>query len=51
MASDTPEGGEQLAEGTLISHLLELRTRLMRAAIAVAIVALPCLRRCRRARR
>jgi sec-independent protein translocase protein TatC len=38
----TPEG-ESLAEGTLISHLLELRTRLMRAAIAVAIVAIPCL--------
>jgi sec-independent protein translocase protein TatC len=43
MASDTPKGNEQLAEGTLISHLLELRTRLMRAALAVAIVAIPCL--------
>jgi sec-independent protein translocase protein TatC len=38
----TPEG-ESLAEGTLISHLLELRDRLMRAAIAVGIVAVPCL--------
>ena len=34
---------EQLAEGTLISHLLELRDRLMRALIAVAICAAPCL--------
>ncbi len=44
MASPEPEGErESLAEGTLISHLLELRTRLMRAAIAVAIAAIPCL--------
>ena len=34
---------EQLAEGTLISHLLELRDRLVRALIAVAICAAPCL--------
>lgn len=34
---------ENLAEGTLISHLLELRDRLMRCLIAVAICALPCL--------
>jgi sec-independent protein translocase protein TatC len=34
---------EQLAEGTLISHLLELRDRLLRALIAVAICAAPCL--------
>jgi sec-independent protein translocase protein TatC len=34
---------EQLAEGTLISHLLELRDRLMRCLIAVAICAVPCL--------
>jgi sec-independent protein translocase protein TatC len=33
---------EKLAEGTLLSHLLELRTRLMRAVIAVAIVFIPC---------
>jgi sec-independent protein translocase protein TatC len=32
---------EPLLEGTLISHLLELRTRLMRAFIAVAIVFVP----------
>jgi sec-independent protein translocase protein TatC len=34
---------EQLAEGTLISHLLELRDRLIRALIAVAICAAPAL--------
>ena len=44
MASTEPERErESLAEGTLISHLLELRTRLIRAAIAVAIVAIPCM--------
>ena len=44
MAATEPEGDrESLAEGTLISHLLELRTRLVRSAIAVAIVAAPCL--------
>jgi sec-independent protein translocase protein TatC len=32
---------EKLAEGTLISHLLELRNRLIRALIAVGIVFLP----------
>ncbi len=34
---------ENLAEGTLISHLLELRDRLVRCLIAVAICAAPCL--------
>ncbi|HTV77778.1 MAG TPA: twin-arginine translocase subunit TatC [Steroidobacteraceae bacterium] len=34
---------EELAEGTLISHLLELRNRLMRAMIAVIIVLIPCI--------
>lgn len=34
---------EDLAEGTLISHLLELRNRLMRALIAVVIVLIPCI--------
>ena len=44
MASTEPEGDrESLAEGSLISHLLELRTRLVRSAIAVAIVSIPCL--------
>jgi sec-independent protein translocase protein TatC len=33
---------EELAEGTLISHLVELRERLMRAVIAVAVVFVPC---------
>jgi sec-independent protein translocase protein TatC len=32
---------EPLAEGTLISHLLELRTRLLRAVIAVVVVFVP----------
>ena len=35
--------GEPLLEGTLISHLLELRTRLMRAFIAVILVFIPCV--------
>ena len=34
---------ETLAEGTLISHLLELRDRLLRATIAVAILSIPCV--------
>jgi sec-independent protein translocase protein TatC len=33
---------EQLAEGSLISHLLELRSRLVKAAVAVAIAFAPC---------
>jgi len=33
---------EKLAEGTLISHLLELRDRLIRSLIAVVIVFAPC---------
>jgi sec-independent protein translocase protein TatC len=36
------EESEPLAEGTLISHLLELRTRLMRAFAAVLVVLIPC---------
>jgi sec-independent protein translocase protein TatC len=36
------EEPEPLVEGTLISHLLELRTRLLRAFIAVMICFLPC---------
>jgi sec-independent protein translocase protein TatC len=38
MSQDPPE---QLAEGTLISHLLELRDRLLRAFIAVIVAFLP----------
>ena len=34
---------EPLLEGTLISHLLELRTRLMRAFLAVILVFIPCV--------
>ncbi|HYL70851.1 MAG TPA: twin-arginine translocase subunit TatC [Candidatus Dormibacteraeota bacterium] len=37
------EEPEKLAEGTLISHLLELRDRLLRAVIAVGIAVGPCL--------
>jgi sec-independent protein translocase protein TatC len=34
--------GEQLAEGSLISHLLELRDRLLKAVIAVGVMFVPC---------
>jgi sec-independent protein translocase protein TatC len=34
--------GETLAEGTLMSHLLELRNRLMKAVIALFIAFIPC---------
>ena len=37
------EAPEKLVEGTLISHLLELRDRLIRAIIAVALAFLPCM--------
>ena len=36
------EESEKLAEGTLISHLLELRNRLIRALVAVGIAFIPC---------
>lgn len=36
------EEREQLAEGTLISHLVELRDRLLRAVIAIFVCFLPC---------
>ena len=39
--SDEPDR-ELLAEGTLISHLVELRQRLLKAVIAIAIVFAPC---------
>jgi sec-independent protein translocase protein TatC len=42
MASPEPER-ENLAEGTLISHLLELRTRLLRALMVVIVVSIPCM--------
>ena len=34
---------EKLAEGTLISHLLELRDRLLRAMVAIGIAFGPCM--------
>jgi len=37
------EEPEKLAEGTLISHLLELRDRLLRSLIAVGVAFLPCV--------
>jgi sec-independent protein translocase protein TatC len=42
MSEPAEEPGE-LAEGTLISHLLELRDRLMKAMVAVAVCCIPCL--------
>ncbi len=36
------EQREPLAEGTLISHLVELRQRLLKAVVAIAIVFAPC---------
>jgi sec-independent protein translocase protein TatC len=39
--SQSPREPEALAEGTLISHLLELRDRLLRALIAVFVVFVP----------
>jgi sec-independent protein translocase protein TatC len=36
------DAGESLAEGSLISHLIELRNRLLRAVIALAVVFVPC---------
>lgn len=39
--SDQGDARENLAEGSLISHLLELRDRLLRAVIAIAIVFAP----------
>jgi sec-independent protein translocase protein TatC len=43
MTMNTPgDARESLAEGSLISHLMELRDRLMRAVIAVVIMFIPC---------
>lgn len=33
---------EHLAEGSLISHLVELRDRLLRAVVAIGIIFIPC---------
>jgi sec-independent protein translocase protein TatC len=40
--SEPGEGPEDLAEGTLVSHLLELRDRIMKAMIAVLLCFIPC---------
>jgi sec-independent protein translocase protein TatC len=40
--SEETQSAERLAEGSLISHLLELRDRLLRAVIAVGICFVPC---------
>ena len=37
------EEPEKLAEATLISHLLELRDRLIRAMVSVGLVLMPCV--------
>ena len=37
------EEPEKLAEGTLISHLLELRDRLIKALLGIALVFVPCM--------
>lgn len=34
---------EKLAEGTVLSHLVELRDRLLRAMIVTGVLAIPCL--------
>ena len=39
--SQSPGEGEPLAEGTLVSHLLELRDRLLRSVIAVVLCFVP----------
>ena len=39
--TDDPSNGEPLAEGTLVSHLLELRTRLLRSVMAIVICFIP----------
>jgi sec-independent protein translocase protein TatC len=40
--SEPADERETLAEGSLISHLMELRDRLLRAVIAVFIMFIPC---------
>ncbi|MDJ0938158.1 MAG: twin-arginine translocase subunit TatC [Woeseiaceae bacterium] len=45
MDSEAPEGGteEDLAEGTLLSHLVELRNRILKAFAAVMIIFVPLM--------
>jgi sec-independent protein translocase protein TatC len=40
MASEKTK--EELAEGTLMSHLLELRDRLLKAVLALLVAFIPC---------
>jgi sec-independent protein translocase protein TatC len=40
--SASGDGHEPLQEGTLISHLVELRTRLLRGVIAIVVLFIPC---------
>lgn len=40
--SDPGDARESLAEGSLISHLVELRDRLLRVVIAVFVLFIPC---------
>lgn len=42
MTMNTPGDHESLAEGSLISHLMELRDRLMKAVIAIVVMFVPC---------
>lgn len=42
MTMNTPGDRESLAEGSLISHLMELRDRLMKAVIAIVVLFVPC---------
>ena len=40
--SDEDKKGEDLAEGTLMSHLLELRDRLLKAMLGLLLAFIPC---------
>lgn len=40
--SGTDGARENMAEGSLVSHLMELRDRLVRAVIAIAVLFIPC---------
>jgi sec-independent protein translocase protein TatC len=42
MAEEPEKQEESLAEGTLMSHLLELRDRLMKAVLTLFVVFIPC---------
>jgi len=42
MSDEERSAEERLAEGTLISHLVELRQRLLKCVIAIAIAFAPC---------